>query len=52
MSTVPELKVQLSIRIRADLAIYIREYAIRHTSGNISKAVEELLERCLMATGP
>lgn len=52
MSTVPELKVQLSIRIRADLANYIREYAIRYTSGNISKAVEELLERCLMATGP
>lgn len=47
MTTAPELKVQLSIRIRADLANYIREYAILYTSGNISKAIEEILERCL-----
>lgn len=51
MSTVPELKVQLSIRIREDLARYIREYAVRYTSGNISKAIEEILERCLANCG-
>lgn len=52
MSTVPELKVQLSIRVRADLANYIREYAVKYTGGNISRAVEELLERCLANCGP
>lgn len=52
MSTVPELKVQLSIRIREDLARYVRDYAAKYTGGNISKAFEELLERCLASCGP
>lgn len=51
MTTVPELKVQLSIRVRADLANYIREYAVRYTSGNVSKAIEEILEKCLADCG-
>lgn len=46
-----QLKVQLSIRIKKELAERIKEYADKYTAGNVSRAVEELLERCLFVTG-
>jgi len=45
-----QLKVQLSIRIREDLARCIRDYAVKYTNGNVSKAVEELLEKCAICS--
>lgn len=46
-----QLKVQLSIRIKKELAEAVKEYADKYTGGNVSRAVEELLERCLTTTG-
>jgi hypothetical protein len=45
----PQLKVQLSVRVPQDLAEYIRRYAEEKTGGNLSKALEEILYKCLTA---
>jgi hypothetical protein len=48
---VPKLKVQLSVRLPQELAEYIRRYAEEKTGGNVSKALEEILYKCLSDCG-